>query len=110
MGKGTEGIRLEFQTMYNPGFRQVAKIMLNSVWGNFQGGQDRSVLETAKFSASLTNLVGPTTLIRSLGALERTLFVLRHRVQPTKVSRSIQRCAMRETTCRRIRVVWSQEL
>ena len=50
MGKGTEGIRLEFQTMkYNPDFRQVAKIMLNSVWGNFQGGQDRSVLETAKW-------------------------------------------------------------
>ena len=50
MGKGTEGIRLEFQTMkYNPGFRQVAKIMLNSVWGNFQGGQGRSVLETANW-------------------------------------------------------------
>ena len=50
MGKGTEGIRLEFQTMkYNPGFRQVVKIMLNSVWGNFQGGQGRSVLETAKW-------------------------------------------------------------
>ena len=50
MGKGTEGIRLEFQTMkYNPGFRQVAKIMLNSVWGSFQGGQGRSVLETAKW-------------------------------------------------------------
>lgn len=50
MGKGTEGIRLEFQTMkYNPGFRQVAKIMLNAVWGNFQGGQDRSVLETTKW-------------------------------------------------------------
>lgn len=50
MGKGTEGIRLEFQTMkYNPGFRQVAKIMLNAVWGNFQGGQDRSVLKTAKW-------------------------------------------------------------
>lgn len=50
MAKGTEGIRLEFQTMkYNPGFRQVAKIMLNSVWGNFQGGQGRSVLETAKW-------------------------------------------------------------
>ena len=46
MGKGTEGIRLEFQTMkYNPGFRQVVKIMLNSVWGNFQGEQGRSVLE-----------------------------------------------------------------
>ena len=30
-----------------------------------------------KFAASLTNLLGPTTLIRSLGALERTLSVLR---------------------------------
>ena len=28
---------------------QVVKIMLNSVWGNFQGGQGRSVLETAKW-------------------------------------------------------------
>jgi len=48
-GKEKEGIRLHFQTMkYNPGLRQVAKIMLNSVWGNFQVGKGRSVLQTTK--------------------------------------------------------------
>ena len=84
----------------------IAKIMLNSLWGNIQGGKGRvyhKQQKGKKFVASLTNLLGPTTLIRSLGALERTLSVFRHRLrhfnqsflrdQPTtgKFSRPIQR-------------------
>ena len=58
--------------------------MLNSLWGNIQGGKGRvyhKQQKGKKFVASLTNLLGPTTLIRSLGARERTLSVFRHRLR-----------------------------